>query len=140
MHIHGRQAQIKSYQVTKGRVTQTQKLLRPQSLQGLVLRDAHRSCGQLLSTASCFRQYFSLVSFSFLVLNNNLFRFSSSHLLPCCLLTLLFIIPLCRWSTETGGFSRGAPELHDMLGEYIWTEAPTPVSILSKDLMSSTCG
>lgn len=37
-----------------------------------------------------------------------------------------FLRAALKWSTETGGFSRGAPELHDMLGEYIWTEAPTP--------------
>ncbi|KAG0623105.1 hypothetical protein M758_3G148600 [Ceratodon purpureus] len=38
-----------------------------------------------------------------------------------------FLRAALKWSIETGGFSRGAPELHDMLGQYIWTESPAPV-------------
>ncbi|XP_024388542.1 protein GET4 [Physcomitrium patens] len=37
-----------------------------------------------------------------------------------------FLRSALKWSIETGGFPRGAPELHDMLGEYIWTESPHP--------------
>lgn len=37
-----------------------------------------------------------------------------------------FLRAALKWSMETGGFSRGAPELHDMLGEYVWSESPVP--------------
>jgi len=35
-----------------------------------------------------------------------------------------FMKAALKWSIEAGGQSRGAPEFHDMLGEYIWTESP----------------
>jgi hypothetical protein len=51
---------------------------------------------------------------------------------------IIVTISLCRWSMETGGFSRGAPELHDMLGEYVWSESPVPVCTPNQDLFLLT--
>lgn len=43
-------------------------------------------------------------------------------------LRLSFALFGTRWSIESGGQSKGAPELHKMLAEYIWTQSPVPVS------------
>lgn len=40
---------------------------------------------------------------------------------------------------ESGEYSRGAPELHDMLAEYMWTESPAPVLSLNKTLCFFLC-
>lgn len=37
-----------------------------------------------------------------------------------------FLRAALKWSMESGEYSRGAPELHDMLAEYMWTESPAP--------------
>ncbi|KAL3685838.1 hypothetical protein R1sor_003860 [Riccia sorocarpa] len=37
-----------------------------------------------------------------------------------------FLKAAIKWSIESGGHSKGAPELHKMLAEYIWTQSPFP--------------
>ncbi|BBM98369.1 golgi to ER traffic protein 4 [Marchantia polymorpha subsp. ruderalis] len=37
-----------------------------------------------------------------------------------------FLKAAIKWSIESGGQSKGAPELHKMLAEYIWTQSPVP--------------
>jgi len=37
-----------------------------------------------------------------------------------------FLRAALKWSMESGELSRGAPELHDMLAVYMWTESPAP--------------
>ncbi|KAL2623427.1 hypothetical protein R1flu_003632 [Riccia fluitans] len=37
-----------------------------------------------------------------------------------------FLKAAIKWSAESGGPSKGAPELHKMLAEFIWTQSPFP--------------
>ncbi|CAK9216595.1 unnamed protein product [Sphagnum troendelagicum] len=39
---------------------------------------------------------------------------------------MAFLKAALKWSIEAGGPHRGAPELHDMLADYVWTQSPVP--------------